>query len=152
MKRVIVLASLALGLVFMLACGSNRADAALQGAANLVVPTAIAQDSGGAKGCSIIGSWTTTLTPKFMPPDAPDLNIPWLNTLTGESSHSGTIVTTVPLWPVPFGESGAVKVTDLRGVWERTGGNTFKFTQIGWGLNENNVGVIAFRNSGTTTL
>ncbi len=146
MKRVILLSCFVLGVGVLVACGGNRGDT-LQGAANLAVPTALAQDDGGAKGCSIIGSWMTKVTPKFQPPD---LTLPWLATMNGESSHSGTIVSVVPLWPAPLPEG--VKVTDLRGNWERTGGNTFKFTQIGWGVNANGVGVVVFRNSGITTL
>ncbi len=151
MRRVILLSCFVLGLGVLVACGGNRGDT-LQGAANLAVPTALAQENGGAKGCSIIGSWMTDPKQRFdpLPPNLADYNIPWMATFNGESSHSGTMVTMVPLWPeeLPPG----VKVTDLRGNWERTGGNTFKFTQVGWGVNGSGDAVLVFRNSGTTTL
>ncbi len=142
----ILLSCFVLGVAVVVGCGGNRGDT-LQSAANLAVPTALAQDNGGAKGCSIIGSWMTNATPTPLP----NPNIPWLATVDGQSSQSGTIVTMVPLWPVDLPE-GVIKVTDLRGNWERTGGNTFKFTQIGWGLNELGIALVVFRNNGITTL
>src|SRR5512144_2750922 len=120
MKKLIVVACLALG-------------------AGILVT--VAQDAAAENGCSPIGTWATD----------PDVELDelnneppaWIGTITGPSSSSGTVVTDVPHWPnLTFidpatGEPAfpsAVRISALRGVWERTGGNTFAFTQIGWAV------------------
>ncbi len=135
MKKTSLIVALALGAGVLLACelGADRA----------VVAAASAQE---AKGCSLIGSWATL-------PDAP---IPWLCTMEGASAASGTIVCDVPRWPAPIDLGGlaptAVRNTTLRGVWQRTGGSTFAFTQVGWAVDATGTPVYGARNSGTSTL
>lgn len=150
MKKLIVVACLTLGAGILVAC--ELAANGEQG----IVATAVAQDA--ARGCSIIGTFATAPDTEF---DESTETPPWITTATGLSAASGTIVTDVPHWPnLSFvnpatGEPmfpNAVRMTELKGVWERTGGNTIAFTQIGWAVDADGDAVYVVRNSGRTTL
>lgn len=151
MKKLIVVACLVLGAGILVACelGANGEKG--------IVATAVAQDA--AKGCSNIGSWVTDTT-AFAETD-PNPSPPWISMATGLSASAGTIVTDVPHWPnvtvvnPATGEpifATAVRVTELKGVWERAGGSTFAFTQVGWGVDAKGDVLYVVRNSGSTTL
>lgn len=126
MRRLIVVACLALG-------------------ASSIATNAVAQEN-----CSIIGTYATAPGP-FTEEETPA----WMTTTSGQSSSSGTMTTDVPHWPsiTLFGAfPNAVRMTTLRGVWKKTGGNTSVFTQIGWALDAQGDAVYVVRQSGRGTL
>lgn len=149
MKKLIVVACLVLGAGILAACQLAAND-------NGVVATAVAQE----KGCSNIGTWVTAIPAEPFNEDDPDDYPPWISTDFGLSASSGTIVTDVPRWPnikvvVPGTTTAvfpeAVRMTELKGVWERTGGHAIAFTQIGWAVDKDGNPQYVVRNSGTTT-
>lgn len=158
MRRAWTLAAVAIALTgvgALVACEANGAKDPLRSAASVAVPSVAAQEAQGSMGCSNIGTWATAPGPI----ESEFVNPAWMNTTTGQSSSSGTLVTDVPHWPnitfMPLppetGEPAfpnAVRMTTLRGVWQRTGGNTFVFTQIGWALDAKGDAVYVVRNSG----
>ncbi len=96
-------------------------------------------------GCTLQGSWMST-----------DVNFQSLGTDMGESASSGTMIVEL------FGANAdptlggmfqnGVKISTLRGVWERTGGNTFAYTQVWYGLDAGENILWIGKNSGTETL
>ncbi len=145
-----------LGIGALVACDVNGTNDPLRSAASVAVPSAAAQEGQGSMGCSNIGTWATAPGPV----ESELVNPAWMNTTTGQSSSSGTMVTDVPHWPnitlMPLPPQtgdpafpNAVRMTPLRGVWERTGGNTFAFTQVGWALDAKGDAVYVVRNSGS---
>ena len=97
-------------------------------------------------GCSVQGSWMSADVNGFQS----------LLTDIGESGSSGTQA--VELFgafadPTLGGQfQGGVKISTLRGVWERTGGNTFAYTQIWYSLDAAENILWIGKNSGTKTL
>lgn len=115
------------------------------GASAVATTTAVAEEN-----CNIIGTYATAPGP-FTEEQTPA----WMTTTSGQSSASGTMTTDVPHWPsiTLYGAfPGAVRMTTLRGVWERTGGNTSAFTQVGWALDADGDAVYVVRQSGRGTL
>lgn len=106
----------------------------------LVAASAVAE-SEPKKGCSLQGSWMGS-------------NIKLLTTYNGLSASSGTIIEELPGFDATFGGRfpAAVTLTSLRGVWERTGGNTFVYTQVGYALDAAGNIVWIGKNSGNKTL
>jgi len=96
----------------------------------------------GPDGCKLQGSWYGTG------------DITLLTTYNGMSANSGTIIEELPGFDYTiYGNfPAAVGATTLRGTWQRTGGNTFIFTQVGYGLDEDGNIVYKVKNSGTKTL
>jgi len=72
-------------------------------------------------GCKVIGSWVGY--------DANGL-VWWTSTLDGQSASQGTINLETPGAVAFF--PGATAVTELKGVWKRTGGNTYDWTALGF--------------------
>lgn len=73
---------------------------------------------------------------------------PWVGNVTGASNSSGTITVETPVWPnLPW----VARVT-MMGAWERTGGNTFAFTQIGFVPAADGTPLFIAKNVGTETI
>lgn len=112
----------------------------------LVVPT-LALASGAPQGgpsarfCKFPGTWFGVTSPT-------DLTLTgWVVTVVGESPFAGTNNLEYPVFdpriPVLDPKTGAFlyyvypdanRVSTLRGIWERTGLNTFAYSFMGWGL------------------
>jgi len=96
----------------------------------------------GPKGCKLQGSWYGTG------------DITLLTTYNGMSANFGTIIEELPGFDMTFGGTypDVVEGTTLRGTWQRTGGNTFVFTQLAYGLDAVGNIIYKVKNSGTKTL
>jgi hypothetical protein len=114
----------------------------------MIVPS-LALASGPAQGsprgrfCSFPGTWFGVTSPT-------DLTLTgWVVTVVGESPFAGTnnleYPTFDPRIPVVDPATGAFlyymfenanRVSTLRGIWERTGPNTFAYSFMGWGLQD----------------
>jgi hypothetical protein len=96
----------------------------------------------GPNGCKLQGSWYGTG------------DITLLTTYNGMSANSGTIIEELPGFDMTFGGfyPTVVEGTTLRGTWQRTGGNTFVFTQLAYGLDADGNIVYKVKNSGIKTL
>ncbi len=154
--RLAAVAIAVIGVGALVACEARSAKDALRSAASVTVASAFAQDEVHG-GCSLVGTFATeprTEVNEFA--GTP----PWISTSAG-TEGSGTIVTDVFHWPnitlidpdtgAPAFPS-AVRISTMRGVWQRTGGNTLAFTQIGWVLDAKGDVVYVVRNSGRTTV
>jgi hypothetical protein len=88
--------------------------------------------SGIAANCSYIGAWYG-YTPDL---DGNDTTIEWIINVQGQSQSSGTANIEDILFDTTLNNAfpDADRVTTLRGVWERTGGNTFNITMIGYAI------------------
>ena len=84
--------------------------------------------AGDAKGCSILGTWLG------FDPANNDALTGWVVSATGSSNNAGTnsleYLNLDPTIGMLF--PTAVRMNTLHGVWERTGGNTFNWTMIGY--------------------
>ena len=109
--------------------------------------------SAASKGCNLQGSWLG-----FDP-----LGPSWTAVVHGQSPSSGTnefdYPFVLPKFPQFFPPADpeylfpyAVGMTPLRGAWERTGSNTFDYTMIGYGYDEDRIPMWAGKMSGTITL
>lgn len=99
--------------------------------------------AGQGKGCSLQGAWATIIDGSVV-----------IATYTGQSNDSGTINEEIPATDPTFGGlfPYVTKSSNLKGMWERTGGNTFVYTQIGIAVDAvGNVQYVA-KNSGKKTL
>lgn len=82
----------------------------------------------------------------------------WISSAYGQSTSSGAneleYPGEFPKLPTPDGAifPSAVGMTHLTGAWQRTGGNTFKYTFIGYGYDENGVPLWIGRMSGPIKL
>ena len=96
----------------------------------------------GQNGCTIQGSWMG-IQGSVM-----------LANYDGQSVFSGTANVELPKFDPTLGGAfpTAVKNTSARGMWERTGGNTFAFTEIGYGLDATGNVLWIAKNSGLKTL
>ena len=109
---------------------------------------ALADDS---KGCSNLGTWFGVMGPG-------DTTLAGFSgTVTGKSSNMGTNLFSFPTFDPSFGLdfppfSLAVSITDMRGNWVRTGGNTFDYTFMGFAMDAANVPVYIAKVSGQATL
>jgi hypothetical protein len=78
-----------------------------------------------------------------------------MSTADGQSANFGTIKLELPAFDMTlFGNfpTAKKKPLTLRGVWKRTGGNTFAYTLIGFAIDENGRTVWIGKNSGYDTL
>ena len=112
-------------------------------------PSGIAGDK---KGCSFLGSWYGYNPPSENP--LVDETLLWIVNVMGQSQSSGTNNLEAPGYDPTFGGAfpTGVKVTNLRGAWQKTGRNTFSLTMIGFSVDSmgNTVGI--GKMSGTSTL
>jgi hypothetical protein len=113
----------------------------------LTVP-GLAFANGGGKGCSLQGTWFgVTDLGETMPTG-------WMVTVTGQSNSSGTNNLEYPTFDVTLGGffPAADRMSTLRGAWERTGGNTFAYTMIGFVVDADGAPVWIAKLSGNITL
>jgi len=113
----------------------------------------VALADGGGKGCSNMGTWFGVLDPLYG-----DMTLTgWTTTVTGQSANKGVNVIEWPDFDPSLGLtfppfSDAHHINNMRGVWERTGGNTFVYSFTGFAYDESNVRVYLAKISGTVTL
>jgi len=97
--------------------------------------------------CSFNGSWLG-----YAPHTAGELV--WMSDVSGASLASGTLVvddpSARPPQTGPF--EGAVRMTSLRGAWERIDGRTYAYTVIGMGVDADGNAVWINKKSGYATL
>lgn len=91
--------------------------------------------------CKLLGSW--------MGYDASG-SAWWTSTADGQSASHGTLNLEVPGSVLFF--PGATSVTELRGVWEKTGGNTYEWTVIGFPYDASATTIVLARLSGKNTI
>lgn len=101
----------------------------------------------GAKGCSIQGTWFGVTSPE-------DSTLTgWMVTVTGKSENRGTNNLEFPTFDPTLGIfEQAIRISSMRGAWERTGGNTFDYSFMGMALDEFNAPVWIGKVSGQVTL
>jgi len=98
------------------------------------------QDDGG---CNPQGSWMSIY----------EEGIPsWVGSVNGQSSSSGTDELEAPSFIFYPGLPAAVGMTHMRGPWNRTGGNTFDYTMIGYAYGAGGIPSYVTRMNGTKTL
>lgn len=112
----------------------------------ILLSTALAVTTAAADGaCKLQGTWIITLDEEGSIPVG-------IATYHGQSVSSGTSDVLFPslggmlVLPTGYG------ATDLRGVWERTGGNTFDFTLVGYAFDEAGDFWFPVKNSGSKIL
>jgi hypothetical protein len=94
----------------------------------------------GDNGCQYIGSWFGY--------DA-DENVSWISQAVGPNNSSGTLLLELPGFDMTFGGLfEAADASDLKGVWERTGGNTFRYATMSFATNLDGAAVYAARLTG----
>jgi len=120
---------MAIGLVFLMASGVAMA--------------------GKDDGCRFQGSWIS-FTDNM--PGVPDGIPTWVAGIHGQSASSGTNELEFPAFDADMGVPPGAG-TQMRGAWERTGGNNFAYTMMGYGYNPvSGAPVYAIKMSGTITL
>lgn len=102
---------------------------------------AVARQNDG--GCNPQGSWMS-----IYDADIP----PWVGSINGQSSSSGTDELEAPSFIFYPGLPPAVGMTHMRGPWNRTGGNTFDYTMIGYAYGAGGIPIYVTRMNGTKTL
>jgi len=106
----------------------------------LFTASSIAGDGPG-KGCKPLGSWLGYNQ---------DGSVWWMTTTDGQSASHGTLNLEVPGSLMFFPE--AVGVTEMRGVWEKTGDYDVAWTVVGFAYDENEVSLALARLSGKSKL
>jgi hypothetical protein len=103
--------------------------------------------AGGGKDCSPLGTWFG------VDPDTHVLT-GWMDSMTGQSGDEGTISFDARTFdPTLFGAfPTAVPGGGDRGVWQRTGGKTFKYSFMGMAVDSSNAIVYIGKTSGTITM
>lgn len=104
--------------------------------------------AGDGKGCSLQGTW-------YGVNNLDDLLLSgWVTTVTGQSANEGVNVLEIPTFDMTFNGvfSQAVDGTVDRGVWRRTGGNTFEYSFSSFAVDVNRELVFSARVSGNITL
>ena len=144
MKKLIVLACIALGMSSVAFAGKQKAPAP--------PPPPPAE-----KTCQFLGTWFGIASPEN------PMLAGWVVSVTGQNSSHGTNNLEYPTFDPKlgfldpaivefYGFDEAVRVSTLRGVWQRTGGRTFTYSFMGMAVNENNVPVWIGRVSGDIEL
>jgi hypothetical protein len=105
------------------------------------------QAGNGPKWCEFQGTWFGVTSPT-------DLTLTgWVVTVEGKSHDTGTNNLEFPTFdPTLGGKAGAVRISTLRGAWERTGRNTFVYSFTGFGLDNANLIAYIATVSGTIRL
>ena len=130
MRKLIVLACVALGF----------ATSALAG------PPAAPPEPSGGKGCQFQGTWFG------VDPDTHALT-GWMVTVAGQSANQGTNNLEYPGFDASLGMGlPAVRLSTLRGAWQRVGGNEFDYTMIGMAVAVDGTTVWIGKLSGHITL
>jgi len=105
---------------------------------------------GPKDGCKLIGSWYG-MSSQY-------LTIYWLSTMSGQSSAQGGVALEVPGFDVTLTMGDvtafpdAVDMTTIRGVWERTSGNTFEYTGLSIASDADGIPQYIGKLTGTETL
>jgi hypothetical protein len=136
MKKLIVLACVGIGLATV-----ALADKPIK---PTPTPAPVAE-----KGCQFPGTWFGIASP-----ENPVLT-GWVVSVTGQSNSHGTNNLEYPIFDPTLGIPAlkdAVRISTLRGAWERTGGNTFIYSFMGFGVDKDNKAVWIGRVSGNITL
>jgi hypothetical protein len=107
----------------------------------------------GPNNCSFQGTWFGVISPEILTLTG------WVVTVEGKSHDSGTNNLEYPTFnPTLPDASGvptfpaAVRISTLRGAWERTGRNTFAYSFMGFGLDSANAPVYIAKVNGTIEL
>jgi hypothetical protein len=99
--------------------------------------------AGNKGGCKLNGSWI----------GYNDSGAWWMASPTGYNAREGTTVLDVPGFDFTLeGAFPVVNSSQLRGVWKRTGGNTFAYTVIGFGVNSDGEALYISKLTGTETI
>ncbi len=106
---------------------------------------------GGKESCSLQGTWFGIVGPDDT------RTVGYLLTAAGKSENMGTNIVEYPNYDPTLGIpdppfSLAVTISDSRGNWVRTSGNTFDYTFTGFALDEFNNPVYISKISGQVTL
>lgn len=101
----------------------------------------------GGQDCSLLGAWFG------VDPDTHVLT-GWMDSVTGRSSNKGTIDLEARTFDPTLGGAfpTAVPGGGDKGVWERTGGKTFKYSFMGIAVDSTNTIVYIGKTSGTITI
>jgi hypothetical protein len=108
---------------------------------------------GGGKNCSNQGTWFGVADPT-----QGDMTLTgWIVSVTGMSSNKGLNVIEWPDFDATLGLDfppfdQAHHISNMRGVWERTGGKTFNYSFTGFAYNDSNERVYIATVSGHVTL
>ena len=100
--------------------------------------------------CKVIGSWYGWSHQYDV--------IYWLSTISGQNSAHGGVALEVPGFDVTLTVDdvptfpNAVEMTTIRGVWERTSGNTFDYTGLGIATDADGLPVYTGKLTGKHTL
>ena len=134
MQKLIVLACIALGMSTAAFAGKQKAPTP--------PPPPPAETT-----CQFLGTWFGIASP-----ENPVLT-GWMVSVTGQNSSHGTNNLEYPTFDPTLGIGlPAVRISTLRGVWQRTGGNTFTYSFMGMGVAADNSPVWIGRVSGNITL
>lgn len=109
----------------------------------LLLMAPIPATAGNGQGCKLNGSWI----------GFNETGAWWMASPTGQNASHGITVLDVPGFD--FTLEGAFPVensSQLRGVWERTGGNTFAYTVIGFAVDSNGEALYISKLTGTETI
>jgi hypothetical protein len=99
------------------------------------------------KDCSLLGTW-------FGTDPTTHVLTGWMVSVTGQSNNEGTNNLEYPVFDPTLGGgfSNAVRLSTLRGVWERTGGRTFAYSFMGMAVDTTNMPVWIGKVTGTIGL
>ena len=113
----------------------------------------VAVAGGGDKGCSIQGTWFGVVGPLPSGDFSTQLT-GWLLTVAGKSNNEGTNNLEFPNFDATLDGMvpNAVGISNLRGVWKRTGGNTFDYMFMGYAVDADNSPLYIAKISGHVTL
>ena len=102
----------------------------------------------GGKGCKLQGTWfgVDSFENKML--------TGWMVTVTGKSANHGTNNLEFPVFDPTLDNNfpTAVRISSMRGAWHRIRGNRFRYSFMGYALDEFSMPVWVARVSGTTTL
>jgi len=103
----------------------------------------ISAAAGNDEGCKLNGSWI----------GYSDSGAWWMASPTGQNASHGVTVIDVPGFDFTLGGAfPVVNSSQLRGVWERTGGNTFAYTVVGFAVDGNGDAQYVSKLTGTETI
>jgi hypothetical protein len=116
-------------------------------AACLFGASGMATAAGTGNDCSPLGTWLE------VKPGTHEL-AGFLSTVIGQSNNQGTMIVENPGFGAALGGlfPGSVDGSQDRGVWERTGGRTFKYTLVGTHVDSSGVIVWIRKFNGTITM
>lgn len=118
-------------------------------ALSMILVAPMANANGAKEGCKPLGSWMGYTT---------EGSAWWVSTISGQNASEGVAILdvpgfdpTLPVDDVPTFPT-VTDITLLRGVWERTGGNTFSYTMTAIALDDDGNAVYISKLTGRETL